>query len=61
MTLNLIFEYPETYPDVLPELTIEAVDEESGDLTEEEREKVLGELNTIVRWLQSQYFSRLLT
>lgn len=49
MTLNLIFEYPETYPDVLPELTIEAVDEESGDLTEEEREKVLGELNTIVR------------
>lgn len=56
MTLNLIFEYPETYPDVIPELIIEAIDEESGDLTEEEKNKVLGELNAIVRWLQSHGF-----
>lgn len=40
--------YPETYPDVIPELAFENIDEEDGELTEEESEKLVNALNAIV-------------
>jgi len=45
----LVLIYPPTYPDVAPEISFETIDEESGELTEEEMETVLGQLNTTVR------------
>lgn len=44
----MVLSYPPTYPDVAPEMSFETVDEESGELTEEETETVLGQLNTTV-------------
>ena len=46
--LQLVVEYPETYPDVLPEMSFESIDEESGELTPEEEAKVLESLKAIV-------------
>lgn len=48
VSLDLVLEYPPTYPDVLPEITFEEVDEDSGELSEEETETVLGQLRTTV-------------
>lgn len=44
VTLYLNVAYPPTYPDEIPELSFEPVDEESGELTEEEEQHVLAQL-----------------
>ncbi len=49
VTLHLYFTYPPTYPDVLPDMEFEPIDEDSGELHEEESEAVLGQLRMIVR------------
>ena len=49
MILDLIVVYPETYPDVIPELSFETTDEENGELTEAENAHVLGQLAEVVR------------
>lgn len=46
--LNLIVEYPDTYPDVIPELSFETTDEENGELTDAENAHVLGKLRDVV-------------
>jgi hypothetical protein len=50
VNLILVVTYPETYPDVIPELSFESIDEEDGELTEEEEEKLVHALNAIVSW-----------
>jgi hypothetical protein len=46
--MNLIVKYPPSYPDVIPELKLEPIDEGSGELTEEESEMVLEKLRMLV-------------
>lgn len=48
VSLHLIFTYPPTYPDVLPDMEFESIDEDSGELDDAESELVLGRLRTIV-------------
>jgi hypothetical protein len=52
VNLILVVTYPETYPDVIPELAFESIDEDEGELTEEESERVVGALNAIVSSLE---------
>jgi hypothetical protein len=58
VSLNMVLTYPPTYPDVAPEITFETIEDDdddeeeeggNGELTEEEVETVLEQLNTIVR------------
>jgi hypothetical protein len=58
VSLNMVLTYPPTYPDVAPEITFETIEDDdddedeeggNGELTEEEVETVLKQLNTIVR------------
>lgn len=42
------FKYPPEYPDVLPEMSFEAIDEESGELRDGEEETLLEELRKSV-------------
>lgn len=44
----MVLEYPPTYPDIAPEISFETIDDESGELTEEETETLLEQLGTIV-------------
>jgi hypothetical protein len=47
--LTLVVKYPPTYPDVIPELELEAPDdEETGELREGEDEVVLAKLRIVV-------------
>ncbi|WRT68695.1 uncharacterized protein IL334_005675 [Kwoniella shivajii] len=46
ITLNLIIDYPETYPDVIPNLSIEEIEDE-GELRDGEEETILENLNII--------------
>lgn len=48
MSLDLELTFPPTYPDVLPEMKFEEVDEDSGELTEEETGTVLDQLRITV-------------
>jgi hypothetical protein len=57
VSLNMVLNYPPTYPDVAPEITFETIEDDdddeeeeggNGELTEEEVETVLEQLNTIV-------------
>ena len=56
VSLNMVLTYPPTYPDVAPEITFETIEDDeeeeeeggNGELTEEEKETVLEQLNTIV-------------
>jgi hypothetical protein len=59
VSLNMVLTYPPTYPDVAPEITFETIEDDddddedeegggNGELTEEETETVLSQLNTIV-------------
>jgi hypothetical protein len=48
VVLDLIVVYPETYPDVIPELSFETTDDENGELTEAENAHVLGQLGDVV-------------
>jgi hypothetical protein len=59
VSLDMVLNYPPTYPDVAPEITFETIDEDeeeeeegNGELTEEEEETVLAQLNTIVRLIR---------
>ncbi|WVN86136.1 uncharacterized protein L203_101297 [Cryptococcus depauperatus CBS 7841] len=47
LTLNLVFVFPENYPDVIPQMSFEPISEEDGELREEEVQKVLTELQVI--------------
>ncbi|WVQ80025.1 hypothetical protein IAT38_002126 [Cryptococcus sp. DSM 104549] len=47
LILNLIFTYPPTYPDAIPELSLESIDEESGELRDGEEEHLLNELRIV--------------
>lgn len=49
VSLYLNVDYPAEYPDVIPELALEPIDEESGELRDGEEERILRELRTIVR------------
>jgi hypothetical protein len=57
VSLNMVLTYPPTYPDVAPEITFETIEDDdddeeeggNGELTEEEVETVLEQLDTIVR------------
>jgi hypothetical protein len=58
VSLNMVLTYPPTYPDVAPDITFETIEDDededeeeggNGELTEEEEETVLEQLNTIVR------------
>lgn len=49
VTLYLNFRYPPDYPDVLPEMSFESIDEESGELREGEEDVLLEELRKAVR------------
>ena len=44
----MIVSYPATYPDVIPEMSFESIDEESGELNEEEEAKLVEALRQIV-------------
>ena len=54
----MVLTYPPTYPDVAPEIEFETIEDDedddeegeagNGELTEEETDTVLGQLNTIV-------------
>ncbi|WWC71276.1 uncharacterized protein I206_105229 [Kwoniella pini CBS 10737] len=46
IALSLIINYPETYPDVIPEISLEEIEDE-GDLREGEEELVLNNLRSI--------------
>lgn len=46
--MHLIFTYPSIYPDVLPDMFFEPIDEDSGELSEPESEEVLTQLRIIV-------------
>ncbi|WVR09324.1 hypothetical protein IAU60_006390 [Kwoniella sp. DSM 27419] len=46
LALQLIFTYPEGYPDVIPEMSLEEVEDE-GELREGEEELILGQLREI--------------
>jgi hypothetical protein len=48
VTLYLSVKYPPTYPDAIPELALEQIDEESGELREGEEEIVLEQLRNVV-------------
>jgi len=50
--LDLIIKYPPTYPDVIPNLSLDSIDEESGELTTEEDGSVLKQLRTVVSYLR---------
>ncbi|ORX38215.1 ubiquitin-conjugating enzyme/RWD-like protein [Kockovaella imperatae] len=47
LSLHLIVSYPSTYPDVIPDLSFESIDEETGELSEEEEEKLLESLRQV--------------
>ncbi|ORY32153.1 ubiquitin-conjugating enzyme/RWD-like protein [Naematelia encephala] len=47
LSVYLAISYPSTYPDTIPELSFETIDEESGELTEEESEDILSSLQTL--------------
>ncbi|KAL1409035.1 hypothetical protein Q8F55_005859 [Vanrija albida] len=47
VSLVLVVTYPPTYPDVIPELSLEEIDEELGELREGEEEEVVGQLNQV--------------
>jgi len=47
LTVHLVVTYPPTYPDDIPDLALEAIDEESGELDEEERQEVLSQLRAV--------------
>lgn len=51
VSLWLVFSYPPTYPDVIPELKFEELDEEeeSGELQDGEEEPLLEQLRGVVR------------
>lgn len=53
----MVLNYPPTYPDIAPEIEFETIEDDdedeeeeggNGELTEEETETVLGQLNIIV-------------
>lgn len=49
VTLTLVVDYPPTYPDVVPDMALEAPeDEEEGELREGEAEVVLEKLRIVV-------------
>jgi hypothetical protein len=48
VTLYLSVKYPPTYPDAIPELALEQIDEELGELREGEEEIVLEQLRNVV-------------
>jgi len=58
VSLYMVLTYPPTYPDVAPDIEFETIEDDedddeeeaagNGELTEEETETVLGQLNTIV-------------
>jgi hypothetical protein len=48
VSLYLCVTYPPTYPDVIPDMSLEGIDEESGELREGEDEVVLGQLRVVV-------------
>lgn len=48
VTLYLSVKYPPTYPDAIPELALEQIDEESGELRDGEEEIVLEQLRNVV-------------
>lgn len=48
MTVWLVVTYPPTYPDVIPELGLEDIDEKLGTLREGEAEAVIEQLNQTV-------------
>ena len=43
--LTLSVHYPEGYPDILPELSLDAID---GELEDEEKQKLIEELKAVV-------------
>ncbi|GFZ52107.1 hypothetical protein JCM24511_09880 [Saitozyma sp. JCM 24511] len=47
LTLYLSVKYPPTYPDAIPELALEQIDEESGELRDGEEEIVLEQLRNV--------------
>jgi hypothetical protein len=49
VTLYLTVTYPPGYPDEIPELALEPIDEESGELRDDEEEDVLAQLRASVR------------
>ena len=59
MIVHLVVVYPETYPDVIPELSFENIEvdeddedsEPTGELTEEEDAKLVEALNAVVSHL----------
>jgi len=53
VVVHLIVSYPETYPDVICDLSFENIeadddDEPTGELSEEEKEKLVETLNAVV-------------
>ena len=54
MVVHLIVSYPETYPDVICDLSFENIEEDedeepTGELSDEEKEKLVSVLNVVVR------------
>ena len=50
VTVRLVVVYPPTYPDVIPELSFDTIDEEEFvELTDDEEKALLEELRAIVR------------
>lgn len=56
MTVTLVVSYPETYPDVIPDMGLEDIDEESGTLREGEADAVVEQLKQTVSSLKIQLF-----
>jgi hypothetical protein len=52
VTLTLIVTYPPTYPDVIPELKLEEIDEEAGELRDGEEDSILEQLRAVVSALR---------
>jgi hypothetical protein len=59
VSLYLIFTYPPEYPEVIPELSLEPIDEDSGELSEEEEEDVLTQLRVMVSVITARFLQQL--
>lgn len=61
MTVHLVVAYPETYPDVIPDLSFENIEDDEededaepkGELSPEETTRLVESLNAIVRAFQT--------